>query len=89
MHSLKSYTANRANAILGRSGPFWQRESYDHWIRDVHEFERIVQYVAANPVKAGLCACARDWRFSSAHDLFERDGTEFGLIGRMRDDWRR
>ena len=30
MHSLKSYTANRANKILRREGRFWQRESYDH-----------------------------------------------------------
>jgi putative DNA methylase len=27
MHSLKSYTANQANALLGRSGTFWQHES--------------------------------------------------------------
>jgi putative DNA methylase len=34
MHSLKSYTAHEANKILGRSGAFWQAESYDHWVRD-------------------------------------------------------
>ncbi len=33
MHSLKSYTANQANAILKRSGQFWQqRVIYDHWV---------------------------------------------------------
>ena len=45
MHSLKSYTANRANELLGRSGQFWQHESYDHWVRDVEELERIVEYL--------------------------------------------
>src|SRR5262249_48981545 len=54
MHSLKSYTAHKANAILGRSGQFWQHESYDHWVRDDDELERIVNYMAWNPVKAGL-----------------------------------
>src|SRR5437868_13312707 len=54
MHSLKSYTANRANEILGRSGQFWQHESYDHWVRDDEELERIVAYIAWNPVKANL-----------------------------------
>ena len=34
MHSLKSYTADRANALLGQSGQFWLHESYDHWVRD-------------------------------------------------------
>jgi REP element-mobilizing transposase RayT len=89
MHSLKSYTANRANEILRRSGEFWQRESYDHWIRDLDELERIVQYIAANPVKAGLCSKPHEWRFSSTHDVLNRDGTEFGLVGRLRDDWKR
>jgi transposase IS200 family protein len=31
--SWKSYTARRANAILGRSGVFWQREYFDRIIR--------------------------------------------------------
>ena len=64
MHSLKSYTANRANARLGRKGPFWQRESYDHWVRDGGELGRIVDYVLHNPVRAGLCERASDYRWS-------------------------
>jgi REP element-mobilizing transposase RayT len=59
MHSLKGYTAGRANRLLGRSGAFWLHESYDHWVRDAAELERIVAYVVKNPVKAGL---ASDWR---------------------------
>jgi REP element-mobilizing transposase RayT len=35
MQSLKGATARQANLILGRTGqPFWQAESYDHWVRD-------------------------------------------------------
>ena len=34
MKSIKNYSALRANEILGRRGEaFWQRESYDHWVR--------------------------------------------------------
>src|SRR5207247_9218850 len=54
MHSLKSYTASKINAILKRSGQFWQHESYDHWVRDDDELARIVEYIAWNPVKAKL-----------------------------------
>jgi REP element-mobilizing transposase RayT len=61
MHSLKSYTANRANELLGRRGRFWQPESYDDGIRDLDELQRIVTYVIGNPVHAGLCAAAVDW----------------------------
>ncbi len=35
LHSWKSFTANKANSILGREGQsFWQRESYDHLVRN-------------------------------------------------------
>src|SRR5258708_2235168 len=55
LQSLKGATAREANRILGRTGEmFWQAESYDHWIRDEKERERIVSYIEDNPVKAGL-----------------------------------
>jgi putative transposase len=80
MHSLKSYTANEANKVLGRTGPFWQAESYDHWVRDEDELERVVDYIAYNPVKAGLVTEPQDWYFGSAHDRFLRDGTTSGWL---------
>ena len=89
MHSLKSYTANRANELLRRSGGFWQRESYDHWVRDLDELHSVIEYIRWNPVTAGLCTRPQDWRFSSAFDRFQRDGSESGLVGWLRDDWRR
>jgi REP element-mobilizing transposase RayT len=61
MHSLKGYTANHINPVLGRTGQFWQHENYDHYIRDPDEWLRIRWYVLNNPVKAGLAATWRDW----------------------------
>jgi putative transposase len=81
MHSLKSYTANKANALLARSGQFWQHESYDHWVRDEAELERIVEYINANPVKANLVQQPHDWYFGSAHDRYLHDGTTSGFLG--------
>jgi putative DNA methylase len=81
MHSLKSYTANRANELLGHSGQFWQHESYDHWVRDPAELERIVRYIVSNPVQAGLVARPIDWYWSSAHERFLRDSDESGWLG--------
>jgi REP element-mobilizing transposase RayT len=57
IHSWKSFSAKRANSLLCRSGNFWQREYYDHLIRDESEFEHAVRYVAENPEKARL----RNW----------------------------
>jgi putative transposase len=77
VHSINGFTAHQCNAILGRPGAFWQHESYDHWVRDVDELERIIRYVEANPVAAHLCASPEEWEFSSAHDRL-RYGLTFG-----------
>ena len=67
LQSLKSYTAQQANKLLGRTGePFWQRESYDHWVRDETERRRIISYIENNPVKAGLVNSPRKYPWSSA-----------------------
>jgi REP element-mobilizing transposase RayT len=67
LKSRKRHTARQANLILGKTGqPFWQRESYDHWIRDDAEKSRIRRYVRMNPVKAGLCQQPEDWPWSGA-----------------------
>ena len=65
--SIKSYSARQANEVLGRTGePFWQDESYDHWVRDDEEMNRIIRYIEWNPVKAGLVGRIEDWHWSSA-----------------------
>ena len=64
MHSLKSFTAKEANKVLGRTGGFWEHESYDHYVRDETEYERIVKYILQNPVKAKLVENWQDWRWS-------------------------
>jgi REP element-mobilizing transposase RayT len=71
--SIKNFSARQANAILGLTGqPFWQDESYDHWVRGPEQLEQIVQYIAANPVSAGLVERVEDWRWSSAWAISER-----------------
>ena len=62
----KSYTAKRANEILGRTGPFWQPEYYDRYVRDADHLDSAIRYIENNPVKAGLCMEQRDWPFGSA-----------------------
>lgn len=80
MHSIKSYTAHEANRLLHRAGPFWQHESYDHWVRDDDELERIVRYINANAVRANLVNVPHDWFWSSAHDRYLIDGDRSGWL---------
>lgn len=54
LRSIKQFSANQINRIVGRSGSVWQKESYDHLVRDREELTRIRGYIAANPGKAGL-----------------------------------
>ena len=68
LHSWKSFTSKATNKLLCRTGEFWQKESFDHWIRDDAERARLVAYVEDNPGKARLCKAPEDWKWSSAHE---------------------
>jgi putative transposase len=65
--SLKGFTAREANRLIDRTGEtFWQSESYDHWVQDAKEFEKIRAYIENNPVMAGVVARAEEYEWSSA-----------------------
>lgn len=67
---IKGASSRFANQLLGRQGKkFWQRESYDHYVRDMKEFGRIVDYILNNPVKAGIVAHWEDYPFSYVKSL--------------------
>ncbi|MBI1738963.1 MAG: transposase [Acidobacteria bacterium] len=67
-NGLKGVTAHDANRILRRKAmPFWQVESFDHWVRSNAQFDRIRAYIENNPVHAGLVARPQDWPWSSAY----------------------
>jgi REP element-mobilizing transposase RayT len=66
LQRLKGRTSRRANRILGRSGTFWQDESYDHSVRDLAEYAHLIEYIDFNPVNAGLCATPELWTWGSA-----------------------
>jgi len=63
LHSWKSFTANAINKEVGRKGPFWQKESFDHIVRSPQQLERIRQYIRDNPKVAeasSLCNQRQD-----------------------------
>ncbi|MEN8127810.1 MAG: transposase [Planctomycetota bacterium] len=65
LHSWKSYTGTKANELLNRSGVFWQKEYYDHLVRNEQEFSRILKYILENPEKAGL----KDWPWVKVYEV--------------------
>jgi putative DNA methylase len=66
LHSWKSFSANKANSVMGKTGSFWQREYFDRAVRNEEHFAAAIEYIHNNPVKAGLCQSPADWLFSSA-----------------------
>ena len=67
MRWLKGRTGRTANRMLGRTGaPFWQDESFDHWVRSNCELQQLIEYVETNPVKAGFVQASEQWPWSSA-----------------------
>ena len=67
MRWLKGSTARSANRVLGRTGhPFWQDESYDHYLRSGTPINRTIAYIERNPVSAGLVRAPELWPCSSA-----------------------
>ncbi len=64
MKTLKGRTGYACRKLIGGSGAFWQHESYDHVVRNQHEFENIINYILNNPVKAGLVSNWQDWKYS-------------------------
>jgi type I restriction enzyme R subunit len=68
LKSLKGATAREANRLLQRTGEqFWQRETYDHGVRNDTEWNRIARYIENNPVRAGLVARPGDYAWSIAN----------------------
>lgn len=64
MRLLKGKSGALCNRALGRSGAFWQHESYDHVVRNAQEFTRILAYIVNNPVKARLVDDWEDWPYT-------------------------
>lgn len=69
----KSFTARwmfKHAEALGVALPpgkaLWMREYWDRYVRDERHYLQVVEYIHQNPVKAGLCASAEAWPWSSA-----------------------
>ena len=54
MHAIKGASARKINVLLGRSGPVWQEEFFDHVLRSNDSLAEKMDYICRNPVRAGL-----------------------------------
>ena len=54
--AFKSLAAREINAMLGRTGPLWQRNYYERVVRDETEPTAIRKYIEENPLRWALDA---------------------------------
>ena len=72
VHSWKSFTSSKIKKMIKLKGiqpstKFWQKEYWDRYIRDEEHYNKAINYIHENPVKAGLCKKAIEWKFSGVH----------------------
>jgi len=42
----------------------WQRDFFDHRLRDPHELHEKIEYILMNPARKGLCKPVEEWRWT-------------------------
>ena len=77
MQWIKTRSAVRWNKIHGSIDHLWGHRFFARAIKDPLEFEFVMDYIDQNPVTAGLCAAAQEWKASGA---FYRTKNLSGLV---------
>ena len=70
MKLIKGSTAFAANRVLNRKGKFWQKDSFDRYIRDEEELWRTIYYIIENPVKAKLVEHWKEFSYTYLANRF-------------------
>jgi len=64
--------------FLARSqGISWQRDFFDHRVRNHHELMEKTSYIEMNPVRKGLCERAEDWPWFIARRIARRHNSVY------------
>jgi putative transposase len=60
---MKSVIRNWKRYLTNHAGLQWQRDFFDHRLRDDENFTEKANYILNNPVRAGLVARFEDWPY--------------------------
>ncbi len=69
LHSIKSFSANEINKVEKKSGPVWQEERFDRYVRSDKDLEEKFQYVCGNPWAAGIVDQTQPYRWLWTQDI--------------------
>lgn len=65
VQDIKWISARRINQRRQRTGPLWQHQFWDRFVRHETEFQKRLVYMHLNPVRKELTSHPKDWRWSS------------------------
>jgi putative transposase len=74
IHDMKKISALRLHQHRKTSGPFWQHQFWDRFVRHAKEFSERLEYMHFNPVLRGLVESPGQWRWSSFNNFGARAG---------------
>ena len=63
MQEIKSVSAHRISKETGHVGRVWQEESFDRALRREEALDSKIEYMIANPVRAGLVSTSAEYRW--------------------------
>jgi RecG-like helicase/REP element-mobilizing transposase RayT len=61
MQSIKSYTAHEINKLQKTSGPVWEKEQFDRYVRSDRDLAEKFHYICRNPWDAGVARHGDDY----------------------------
>jgi putative transposase len=62
--SMRKTATDWKSRLARKTGVAWQRDFFDHRIRDHENWEQKADYIRQNPVRAGLAAQVEDWKYA-------------------------
>lgn len=58
---MKKTVENWKHYLAAKQKIDWQRDFFDHRLRNHHELEEKISYILMNPVRRGLCERSEEW----------------------------
>jgi putative transposase len=67
---IKSWTS-RHNSAKSANSTMWERRFDDNRIENEQEFRKVLTYIHANPVRAGICEDPSQYEWSTVHNYLD------------------
>jgi REP element-mobilizing transposase RayT len=83
MQRLHGVYAQSFNERHGRVGHVFQGRYGNELVQDDEQFWTVARYIVRNPVEAGLCRMAEEWKWSSHRGVIEGTAPEWVDRGRL------